>query len=158
MTNLRADHQVLSSRVRRGAHRMSRNFEQKDGEVVVVVCVTLCRLKKRKTGDERPFPRSHSSGGGGGAVSSACASQGWFKHSNAVARFSGSKRSIGSRKLAIELACSGSHSYFSVSTSNRFHGLRSWIVRRSPAEEKRNFVSCVSLSTNRIRAVFFPFD
>ncbi len=70
------------------------------------------------------------------------ANHGCFKQSSAVARRSGSKYSMGVRKLAKSCAAFGSHSYFSVSTSKRPHGF-SFVMWRSSPEEKytRTFTS-----------------
>lgn len=59
-------------------------------------------------------------------------SHGWVKESSAVARWSGSNSNIGRRKSANSCASCGSHSYFSVNTSNNCQGFNLVICLSSP--------------------------
>ena len=62
-------------------------------------------------------------------------SHGWSRHSAAVARWLGSNANMGCRNSAKSRACWISHSYFSVSTSKRPHGLSLVMCRNSPVEK-----------------------
>lgn len=60
-------------------------------------------------------------------------SQGWLRHSEAEARFSGTISSMGRRKWVKWPASSADHPYFSTNTSNRDHGLSLVMCLSSPA-------------------------
>lgn len=65
-------------------------------------------------------------------------SQGWLRHSEAEARFSGTISSMGRRKCVKWPASSANQPYFSTSTSNRDHGLSLVMCLSSPLRLKNS--------------------
>lgn len=65
-----------------------------------------------------------------------------FRHCSAVARSLGSYANMGRRKSVNSWATCGSHSYFSVSTSNRPHGFNFVMCRSSPDRKRKLEWTC----------------